>query len=277
MPIMRENPNRKDFRLSLITNDPALAREAENAGIDRIGPDLEILGKENRQRKTDAQISRHTLNDIARIRSVLTKADVFVRINPVNPRSPEEIDQVVDSGAGIIMLPMSRTAAEAAHFIALVRNRAQTMLLVETPQAMMRMHEILAVDGLDEVHFGLNDLHLGLKLHSRFEVLSSDVMDALAGAAAEHNIPYGFGAVARYDDPTLPFPPDQVIGEIARLGASRTFLSRYFCPPGRETFDFPYEVRRLRDRFTYWSNAGREAQSANRRALRDSVRRYREE
>ena len=38
-----------DVVLTLWTNDPALARRADDAGIDRVGIDLDRLGKAERQ------------------------------------------------------------------------------------------------------------------------------------------------------------------------------------------------------------------------------------
>ena len=38
-----------DFRLTLISRDPDLIRAADGAGIDRIGIDIERLGKRERQ------------------------------------------------------------------------------------------------------------------------------------------------------------------------------------------------------------------------------------
>ena len=38
-----------EFRLTLITNDPGLAAKADHIGINRIGLDLEQLGKAERQ------------------------------------------------------------------------------------------------------------------------------------------------------------------------------------------------------------------------------------
>lgn len=264
-----------EFLFFLITNDPRLAREAERAGVERIGPDLEILGKEARQGHLDARISGHTVQDIRHIRGALKKSEVFVRINPIHARSAEEIEEVLEAGAQVIMLPMFRTAAEVRYFVSELRGRAKPVLLLETPQAMMRIDEILTVKGIREVHFGLNDLRLGLGLHSHFDVLCSDLMDGLAGAVRGGNLPYGFGGVARVGDSTLPIPPDQVLGELVRLGASRALISRYFFPRSPEPFDLHREVQRLRDRISHWRAAGFEALLKNRQALRESVRKYR--
>ena len=266
----------RQFGFFLMTNDPDLALEAERAGVERIGPDLEILGKENRQGHFDSRISRHTMEDVGRIRNVLTRSQVFVRINPVHSYTRNEIERALDAGAEVIMLPMFREAKEASQFIAMVRGRATPILLVETPEAMMRIDEILAVEEIREVHFGLNDLHLGLKLHSHFEVLCSDLMDGLAGAVKKQSLPYGFGGVARVHDPSLPIPPDQVIGELVRLGASQALISRYFFPRSSESFDFKEEIRRIRERIAYWQVVDPENILRNRQALRESVRKFRE-
>ena len=64
-----------EFLFFLMTNDPQLAAEAKQAGIERIGPDPEILGKKSRQGHLDARISRHTVEDAGRIRGILTKSE----------------------------------------------------------------------------------------------------------------------------------------------------------------------------------------------------------
>lgn len=266
-----------EFIFFFMTNDPELALQAEGAGVERIGPDLEIIGKEGRQRNPDSRISKHSLEDISRIRRVLKKSEVFVRVNPIHAHSEEEIHRAIDLGAQVLMLPMFRTAKEVESFVSFVNGQAKTVLLLETPQAMMRLDEILSVKGIDEVHVGLYDLSIGLGLQSRFEVLCSELMDGLAQGIRQYNLSYGFGALARPFDSTLPIPPDQVIGEVIRLGASRASLSRYFFPKRGEVFNFIEEMNRLRERIAYWSSASMEILLKNRQQLRNAVRRYREE
>jgi hypothetical protein len=207
----------------------------------------------------------------------LRKSELFVRINPIHPNSEDEINRVINGGAQVMMLPMFRTVKEVSLFVSMVQGRAKTVLLFETPEAMMRMDEILSLEGIGEVHVGLHDLSLGLKLHSRFEVLCSDLMDKVAEVMRKQGLPYGFGAIARPDDSTLPIPPDQVIGEVVRLGSLRASLSRFFFPRNEDPFDFDREISRLRERIEYWRKNGSEALLQNRQALRKSVRRYREE
>ena len=260
-----------------MTDNPEIALQAEQAGVERIGPDLETIGKKERQKNPDSRISIHSISDILKIRGVLKKSEVFVRVNPIHPQSEDEINKVIDLGAQVLMLPMFRTAKEVERFISIVQGRTKTVLLLETPEAMMRLDEIFSVEQIDEIHVGLYDLSLELGLHSRFEVLCSDLMNGLAQVFREHNLPYGFGAIARPFDHSLPIPPDQIIGEVVRLGASRASISRYFFPPKGETFIFSEEMKRLRERIAYWRSAPKNALLRNRQQLRDSVRKYREE
>jgi hypothetical protein len=52
------------FRLTLITADPILAAEVDQAGVDRIGLDLECLGKAERQRGEDTRLSNHKVENL---------------------------------------------------------------------------------------------------------------------------------------------------------------------------------------------------------------------
>ena len=92
-----------------ITNNPDVALIAESVGVDRIWVDLETLGKEERQRWLNSVKSCHTLSDVGKLASVLTKAELLVRINPWNAGSEREIEEVISLGAKRIMLPMWKT------------------------------------------------------------------------------------------------------------------------------------------------------------------------
>ncbi|MDE6218794.1 MAG: aldolase, partial [Muribaculaceae bacterium] len=113
--------------LMYITNNPVIAQIAQDAGVDRIWIDLETLGKEQRQAGLNTVKSKHSIADIRRIRPLLDKSELMVRVNPLNPESRKEIDEVVEAGADYIMLPMYRTAEDVAEFIGMVGGRAKTM------------------------------------------------------------------------------------------------------------------------------------------------------
>ena len=221
------------LKLMYITNDPDVARIAEEAGVDRIFVDMEYIGKADRQGGMDTVQSRHTAEDVRRLRPVVKKAQLMVRINPMHSgtaeysSSKEEIDAVIEAGADVIMLPYFKTVEEVKLFVELVAGRAKTFPLVETPEAVAAIDEILAVPGIDEIHVGLNDLSLGLGRTFMFELLSDGTIDALAEKFKAAGIPFGFGGIASLGRGIL--PSEYVVREHYRLGSTATILSRSFC------------------------------------------------
>ena len=227
------------LKLMYITNNPEIAQIAQSVGIDRVFIDMECLGKEERQGGMDTVKSHHTVEDVRRIAEVLSATELLVRVNPIHgktdeyPSSREEIDAVIESGADIIMLPYFKTADEVREFVSLVGGRAKTMLLVETAEAAERIDEILAVEGIDEVHIGLNDLHLAYKKRFMFELLTDGTVAHLCEKLGKKGIPYGFGGIARLGYGML--PAELVITEHYRLGSTKAILSRSFCNAGTVT------------------------------------------
>jgi hypothetical protein len=225
-----------------ITNDPYRAQTAQLAGVDKVMVDLEINGKEDRQGHLNTVISRHTFTDIIALRKVLNTSKLLVRVNPVHDGSSNEISRCIDLGADILMLPMFTSAVEADEFIRLVDGRVGNCLLLETGQALARIHEIVQVPGIDEIHIGLNDLHLSLKLNFMFELLSGGIVDYLASVIRDKGIKFGFGGIARLEHGTL--PAELILSEHLRVGSSQVILSRDFnalfdnssAESGRERF-----------------------------------------
>ncbi len=210
-----------------IANDPWRAHVAEQAGVDRIMVDLEVLGKAERQGQLDTVISRHTLADVERIRSVLFTSSLMVRVNPIHERSEDEISAAIAAGADILMLPMFSSPCEVNDFIVAVRGRTKTCLLFETGGALANIWEVLAIPGIDEVHIGLNDLHLSLGLRFMFELLSGGLVDYMAGAFHERGVKFGVGGVARLGGGML--PAELVLSEHVRIGSSGVILSRDYA------------------------------------------------
>ena len=221
------------LKLMYITNNPDVARIAEEAGVDRIFVDMEYIGKTDRQGGMDTVQSHHTAEDVRRLRPVVKKAQLMVRINPMHSgtaeynSSREEIEAVIEAGADVIMLPYFKTVEEVKLFVELVAGRAKTFPLVETPEAVAAIDEILEIPGIDEIHVGLNDLSLGLGRTFMFELLSDGTIDALAEKFKAAGIPFGFGGIASLGRGIL--PSEYVIREHYRLGSTATILSRSFC------------------------------------------------
>ena len=155
------------LKLMYITRGPQVADIAQKTGVDRIFVDLEYIGKDLRQGGMDTVQSKHTLDDVKCIARVLTSAKLLVRVNPIHDASSsycsseDEIDMAIENGADILMLPYFKTIKEVERFVSCVGKRAKTMLLIETPEAVEILDEILEIKGIDELYIGLNDLSLG--------------------------------------------------------------------------------------------------------------------
>lgn len=213
--------------LMYITNHPMIAQIAQSHGVDRIWIDLETLGKERRQKNLNSVKSHHTIRDIRRISPLLDTSELLVRINPWNTHSMEELEQVIDAGADRIMLPMWKTAREVRCFLEAVAGRTKVSLLLETREAEDCLDDVLELSGIDEIHIGLNDLHLSFGLAFLFELLANGTVEAICKKIHDKGIPYGFGGIARIGEGML--PAEKIVMEHYRLGSTRTILSRSFC------------------------------------------------
>ncbi len=221
------------LKLMYITNKPAVAKIAEDAGVDWIFIDMEFIGKDSRQGGLDTVQNHHTVEDVKNIKNAIDKAKVLVRVNPVHtalddyPSSKDEIDAVIDAGANIIMLPFFKTVEEVKNFVELVGGRAKTLLLLETAEAAELIDEILEVPGIDMILLGLNDLHLELGMHFMFELLANGTVERLGEKIKAKGIPFGFGGIATLAGGAL--PGSMVLKEHVRLGSSMVIVSRSFC------------------------------------------------
>jgi len=268
--------------LMYITNNPVIADIVQNAGVDRVWVDMEYIGKEERQAGMNTVKSYHTLMDVKTMRPYVTTAEMMVRINPIHDKtsqnlgSEEEIERVLEYGADVIMLPMFKTCGEAEKFIRMVDGRAKTNLLVETAEASERIKDILKVEGIDEVHIGLNDLHLAYHKKFMFELLSDGTVARLCDAIREHGIRYGFGGIARVGYGML--PAEYIITEHYALGSSAAILSRGFCDANivKEPLDiadiFIEGVKNIRRKELEVAAYSEDQFMENRRILKEKVR-----
>lgn len=210
-----------------ITNNPIVAQIAEEAGVDRIFIDMEFIGKDIRQGGLDTVQNHHTVDDVVKIKQCIKRAELLVRINPMHISSKEEIDNVVNAGADILMLPFFKSADEVSKFLQFVDGRTKTILLVETKEAVDVIDEILEFREIDEVYIGLNDLHLTYGMNFMFELLANGTVDQLVEKFKSKGLPYGFGGIARLGEGLL--PAEHVLAEHYRLGSTRAILARAFC------------------------------------------------
>ena len=237
------------MKLMYITNNPAVARIAEDAGVDWIFLDMEVIGKAFRQSGLDTVQNHHTIDDIKRIRKTISQSKLLVRINPIHdalenyPSSKDEIDASIEAGADILMLPYFKTVEEVKTFIHLVNGRAKTLLLLETVEAANLIDDILEVPGIDMIHLGLNDMHLELGMNFMFELLADGTVERLGDKIKAKGIPFGFGGIATLDGGAL--QGSMVLKEHVRLGSSMVIVSRSFC--NTEIVTDLNEVKRIFD------------------------------
>jgi len=165
-----------------------------------------------------------------------------------------QIDSVIDAGADIVMLPFFDTVEQVRAFVDALAGRAKALLLVETAASITRIEPILAVDGVDEVHVGLNDLHRSLGVSFMYEIVASGLIDLVAESVRRCGRPvrFGFGGGALLDA-KHPVTPADVLREHARVGSSMIILSRTFTGDApdvkalRERVDLAREVARIRE------------------------------
>ncbi|HCP16835.1 TPA: aldolase [candidate division WOR-3 bacterium] len=238
--------------LMYITNDPEIALIAENNDVEWIFVDLEILGKSERQKGKDSLISNHNADDVKKLKSVLKKSKVLVRINPINKNTPNEIKKVYDNGAAIIMLPYFKSLNEVEVFLKNISGKnLKNIILIETPESVELIEELIKINEIDYFYIGLNDLSLGYGFSFMFEPLANGTVDKLALKINSVNKRFGFGGIASLGKGTL--PAEYIIAEHYRLGSSMVILSRSFCNSQKiENKDeiekiFSSEIKKIRD------------------------------
>lgn len=209
-----------------ITNNPKIAQIIERHTVDRIWVDLEVIGKSERQGGMNTVQSNHVISDVSVIRDAISIAKLQVRVNPIHDHSKDEIDEVIRRGADVVMLPYYSKVEEVKKFLDYVDGRVTTMLLLETIPAEQMLDEYMKFDGIDEVHIGLNDLHLQYHQKFMFELLSNGKVEEICNKLKKYSIKYGFGGVAKLDEGLL--PARHIIAEHYRLGSQMAILSRSF-------------------------------------------------
>jgi len=265
----------EDFCLTVLTDDPALAAVADAAGVNRIGIDIETLGKAERQAGWNTRIERHDWDGLAAVARVVRRAELFVRVNPIHPGTPAEIETALELGARVLMLPAFRTADEAAVFVRTIRGRARAVLLLEMAPAVVRIREILAIPGIDEVMLGLNDLRLQMGVVNHFEVLASPLIDMLAAEVGRCRLPLAIGGVGCVGDQRMPISTDLVYAQYPRLGATGAWVARSFMRSVVSP-DFADAIRALRSRLSEWAAASPQELESARAELARAAARWRE-
>lgn len=251
----------KHLKLMILAAEPDSAAEAQAAGIDRIFYDLEYIGKAERQQGRNTVKSNNNIDGIPAVRKVVSTSELLVRTNPIHAYSKAEIDKAIGYGADILMLPMVIDHHDVEQYVEMVNGRANVCIMIETAASMARLDKILAVNGVDEIFIGLNDLHISMGLRFMFELLSGGLVEYIANKCNNAGMPFGFGGIARIGEGDL--PSDYILGEHVRLGSESVILSRTFkgvvgVDANAHKINLKEEVDKVRNRMTeisMWSDA----------------------
>ncbi len=227
--------------LFAFANLPVPAAAVVSAGATGIVVDWERRGKVARQAGADTQINADTPDDLAAVRAAEAGV-VLCRVNRWSHRTPAEIDLAVRLGADEILLPMVRRPEEVDAALDAVAGRCGMGILVETTEAVRRVDELVARP-LSRIYLGLNDLMIDRGSRSLFLPLVDGTADRVATATAGAGIAFGMAGLTR-PDAGRPVSCRLVLGALARVGASFTFLRRSFWADtaGR---DLAVEVARI--------------------------------
>jgi hypothetical protein len=231
--------NHPEFELLMFSTDPDVIRPAVAAGIDGVVVDWEWRGKDRRQENADTEINRATVEDLRRVRAC-TPARVSCRINGFGPETASEVARAVGEGADELLLPMVRDPGEVERVLGWANGHCAVGILVETPEAVARAEELASLP-ISRVYVGLNDLGIARRTPNIFSAAVDGLVEELRG---RFRAPFGFGGLTLPDRGT-PISCKLLIGEMARLECSHTFLRRSFHRDMRGR-DPAVEVPRLR-------------------------------
>ena len=242
------------FVLTLWTDDPERARAADAAGVDRIGLDLERLGKRERQADPSLWQTTHSEEALPAIGASLTSATLFARTNPPHSGWAEEAERLIAAGAEVLMLPAFHSAVQVEAALDVVGDRALLVPLIETAEALAEVRAIASIATLQEVHLGLNDLAIAMRLANRFAVLTRPDVEEATHALASAGLRVGVGGIGRALDESLPIRADLIYAQYPRLRASGALIARSFVA-GLAPDALTEAVAAARERLAHWYRA----------------------
>ena len=210
----------------LFSNNAELAKIMDDCNeIDSFFIDLEIIGKEKRQKNRNTLISYHQLNDINDVRGFIEKTSLGVRTNPIHENIKKEINECISRGADVLMLPMFKRLDEINYYIELVNGRCKIDLLFETPESLQLINQIPYKD-VRFIHFGINDLSIALNYKLMFELYFDRNLFFATDYLKKNNLTFGIGGIGAIG--SLPISPELIFSAAITHGVKRLILSRSF-------------------------------------------------
>ena len=260
--------NKSVFELFLFFKGINYIKPAMESRIDGIIVDLEHIGKESRQACADTEINYNDFGDLLNVR-VNCASKVICRINRFGGYTPVEIEKAIEIRADELLLPMARSAREVEAVLKQASGRCGVGILIETKEA-LEIAEDLARLPLCRVYVGFNDLAIDRNTPNIFTPIIDGTLERLRNIFRDFS--FGFAGLT-LPDKGFPIPCNLLIGEMARLNCSFTFLRRSFYRD-TEGKDMPIEVGKILDALDKASKRSLPEIRKQRKALEEAVRSY---
>lgn len=200
-----------------------MAAHAFAVGITSCIADWEWRGKEQRQAGADTEINRYGAEELRGLAEVGVPTRLC-RLNRLGSWTGLEVETAISAGATHLFLPMVEYPYEVEVLLTLVAGRCPVGILLETAAAASKAADFASLP-LFAVYVGLNDLAIDLGNPSIFTTLADGTIDQIRQALPATRFGVGGATVVDRGTP-IPFP--LLLGEMARLGTSFTFLRRSF-------------------------------------------------
>lgn len=227
----------------LFAHEKTFLQKAWAAGISRVVVDWERREKDERQHGYHLEQNYLAKSDLIRVRKSFP-GKIVCRINPIHDKSDVEIDEAIDSGSDIIMLPMFKTIQEVDKFIVLVAKRAEIILLFECREAIEIACELRNRE-FEEVYIGLNDLSISLGLSFAYQVIEMSILDRMRDLFPDRI--FGFGGITILGG-GYPLSTELILTEMARLDCRSVIIRRAF-KRDVEGKDWEKEIAAIRNEY----------------------------
>lgn len=212
-----------EIELIVFESEPRRVAELQASGFSSFIVDLEHMGKDLRQLGFDTEINRSTAEDIRAV-AAMPQTRVWARLNAFGGHTRDEVEGAIHNGAEVVVLPMVKSLREVDLFTRLVDERAETCVMMETPEGFAMAAELDRTP-IAAVYFGLNDYAIATKQFNIFGPLRDGVIQRAREALPSKR--FGFGGLTHVKL-GQPVPCIMILEELERLDCQMTFLRRSF-------------------------------------------------
>jgi hypothetical protein len=253
------------FELALFYTTPAFVQAAVAAGVDSVVIDWENRNKSERQTGFNTQINAHSVEDLKAARHATT-VNIICRVNGWGEWTPREVEAGIANGADEILLPMVRHVDEINRLFDLINGRCGVAVMIETCEA-LNIAGALSQLPIRRAYIGLHDLAIDRHSAHLFVALADGTVEQICNQMKGTKL--GFAGLT-LPDKGSPLPCRLIIGEMARLNTSFSFLRRSFM---RDTAgkDLQLEVPRIRQALVEARARSADQVEADRIALIEAV------